>query len=47
METGGNPAKKEDRRRAKGRVRKFFDRQFDWIALLLITLIILLSLVYF
>ncbi|WP_019943579.1 hypothetical protein [Dyadobacter beijingensis] len=47
MERGGRPAKKEDRRWANGKVRSFFDREFDWIALLLITLVILLSLVFF
>lgn len=47
MERGGNPAKREGRRLAKGEIRKFFDREFDWIALLLITVIILLSLVFF
>ncbi len=47
MERGGNPVKREGRRLAKGEIRKFFDREFDWIALLLITLIILLSLVFF
>ena len=47
MERGGNPVKKEGRRLAKGEIRKFFDREFDWIALLLITVIILLSLVFF
>ncbi|SEJ60968.1 hypothetical protein SAMN05216327_11423 [Dyadobacter sp. SG02] len=47
MERGGNPAKKEGRRLVKGEIRKFFDREFDWIALLLITVIILLSLVFF
>ncbi|PSL23621.1 hypothetical protein CLV60_116177 [Dyadobacter jiangsuensis] len=47
MERGGNPAKKEGRRLVKGEVRKFFDREFDWIALLLIAAMILLSLVLF
>ncbi len=47
MERGGNPVKKVGRRLAKGEFRKFFDREFDWIALLLITVIILLSLVFF
>jgi hypothetical protein len=47
MERGGNPGKREGRRLAKGEIRKFFDREFDWIALLLITVIILLSLVFF
>lgn len=47
MERGGNPAKREGRRLVKGEIRKFFDREFDWIALLLITVIILLSLVFF
>ena len=47
MERGGNPAKKEGRRLVKGEVRKFFEREFDWIALLLIAAMILLSLVFF
>lgn len=46
MERGGNPAKKEGRRLVKGELRKFFDREFDWIALLLIAAMILLSLVF-
>lgn len=47
MERGGNPAKKEGRRLVKGELRKFFDREFDWIALLLIAAMILVSLVFF
>ncbi|MNY68855.1 hypothetical protein D3C86_2066880 [compost metagenome] len=47
MERGGNPVKREGRRLARGEIRKFFDREFDWIAFLLITVIILLSLVFF
>jgi len=47
MERGGNPGKKEGRGLAKGEIRKFFDREFDWIALLVITVMILLSLVFF
>ena len=47
MERGDNPAKKEGRRLVKGELRKFFDREFDWIALLLIAAMILLSLVFF
>lgn len=47
MEKGSNPAKRVGRRLAKGEIGKFFDRKFDWIALLLITVIILLSLVFF
>jgi len=47
MGRGANPAKKEARRSATEAVRKFFDREFDWIALLVITVIILLSLVFF
>lgn len=47
MERGGNPAKKVGRKFSKGDIRKFFDREFDWIALLFITVIILLSLVFF
>jgi len=47
MERGGNPTKRVGRKLAKGQIGKFFDRKFDWIALLLITVIILLSLVFF
>lgn len=47
MERGGNAAKKVGRRLGKGGIRDFFEREFDWIALLLITVIILLSLVFF
>lgn len=47
MERGDNPEKREGRKLTKGEIRKFFDREFDWIALLLITVIILLSLVFF
>ncbi|SDF43483.1 hypothetical protein SAMN04487996_110291 [Dyadobacter soli] len=47
MERGDNRAKREGKRLVKGEIRKFFDREFDWIALLFITVIILLSLVFF
>lgn len=47
MERGGDPAKRVGRGLAKGAIRQFFDREFDWIALLFITVIILLSLVFF
>lgn len=47
MGRGEHLAKKDGRRSVKGELKKFFEREFDWIALLLITLIILLSLVFF
>lgn len=47
MGRGEHLVKKDGRRPVKGEFRKFFEREFDWIALLLITLIILMSLVFF
>ena len=47
MGRGENLMNKEGRRTVKGGVRRFFEREFDWIALLLIAGVILLSLVFF
>ena len=47
MERGGNFTKKGSLKAVKGGFQRFLERGFDWIALLVITLIILFSLVFF
>lgn len=47
MERGEKIAKKDGLKMVKAGLRRFLERGFDWIALFLITLIILLSLVFF
>jgi len=47
MERGGHFTKKEMSKSFKGGLRRFLERGFDWIALVVITLVILLSLIFF
>ncbi|WP_171037930.1 hypothetical protein [Dyadobacter luticola] len=47
MVRGEHIAKKEGLKKAGGRLRRFVEKSFDWIALVLITLIILLTLIFF
>lgn len=47
MGRGENFMNKEGRRTVREEFRRFFEREFDWIALLLIAAVILLSLVFF
>ncbi|WP_185731451.1 hypothetical protein [Larkinella rosea] len=47
MERGENFTKKDSLKTIRGGLQRFLERRFDWIALLIITLIILLSLVFF
>jgi hypothetical protein len=47
MERGGNFTKKDSPKTVKKGLQRFLERGFDWIALFIITLIILFSLVFF
>jgi len=47
MEGGEKIIKRDGLKTVKAGLRRFLERGFDWIALFLITLIILLSLVFF
>ncbi|MCE6991479.1 hypothetical protein LZG72_20370 [Dyadobacter sp. CY323] len=47
MTRGDRSMKRARLQTAKSGVRRFLERGFDWIALVLITLIILLTLIFF
>lgn len=47
MGRGEHIIKKDGIRNTRRRIQRFLERSFDWIALLLIALIILLTLVFF
>ncbi|CAN5223389.1 hypothetical protein BH09BAC4_BH09BAC4_49240 [soil metagenome] len=47
MERGGHFTKKEMSKSFREGFRRFLERGFDWIVLVVITLVILLSLIFF